>query len=104
TQAQGMWHDPAVEPEFSEYLELDLSTVVSSIAGPKRPQDRIELTRAKQQFEQDLKNYAAAANPAKVKDVRGREFTLDHGAVTLASITSCTNTSNPSVMLAAGLL
>ena len=104
TQAQGMWHDPSVEPEFSEYLELDLSTVVSSIAGPKRPQDRIELTRAKQQFEQDLTNYAQSANPAKVKDVRGREFSLDHGAVTLASITSCTNTSNPSVMLAAGVL
>ena len=104
TQAQGMWHNPAQEPEFSEYLELDLSTVVSSIAGPKRPQDRIELTRAKEQFERDLKNYAEAANPAKVKDVRGREFELDHGAVTLASITSCTNTSNPSVMLAAGVL
>lgn len=104
TQAQGMWHNPEQEPEFSEYLELDLGTVVSSIAGPKRPQDRIELTRAKEQFEQDLKNYAEAANPAKVKDVRGREFDLDHGAVTLASITSCTNTSNPSVMLAAGVL
>ena len=103
-QAQGMWHDPAHEPEFSEYLELDLSTVVSSIAGPKRPQDRIELTSAKDQFETDLKNYAQAANPAKVKDESGREFTIDHGAVTLASITSCTNTSNPSVMLAAGVL
>ena len=103
-QEQGMWHDPAKEPEFSEYLELDLSTVVASIAGPKRPQDRIELTDAKSQFERDLQNYADAANPAKVKDITGREFTLDHGAVTLASITSCTNTSNPSVMLAAGVL
>ena len=104
TQAQGMWHDPSREPEFSEYLELDLSTVVSSIAGPKRPQDRIELTNSKSQFETDLKNYAQAANPAKVKDEQGREFEIDHGAVTLASITSCTNTSNPSVMLAAGVL
>ncbi|KAM9862348.1 aconitate hydratase AcnA [Leucobacter sp. BZR 635] len=104
TQAQGMWHDPSVEPVFSEYLELDLSTVVSSIAGPKRPQDRIELTSAKDQFEIDLKNYTEASNPAKVKDDQGREFELDHGAVTLASITSCTNTSNPSVMLAAGVL
>ena len=104
TQAQGMWHDPAVEPEFSEYLELDLGTVVSSIAGPKRPQDRIELTRSKEQFEVDLKNYAPAPNPAQVTDAAGREFTIDHGAVTLASITSCTNTSNPSVMLAAGVL
>jgi len=104
TQAQGMWHDPAHEPEFSEYLELDLSTVVASIAGPKRPQDRIELSNSKAQFEEDLKNYAQAANPAKVKDQQGREFQIDHGAVTLASITSCTNTSNPSVMLAAGVL
>ena len=104
TQTQGMWHDPAHEPEFSEYLELDLSTVVASIAGPKRPQDRIELSNSKTQFEEDLKNYAQAANPAKVKDQQGREFQIDHGAVTLASITSCTNTSNPSVMLAAGVL
>ena len=104
TQAQGMWHNPDKEPEFSEYLELDLSTVVASIAGPKRPQDRIELTQSKEQFEHDLKNYAAAANPAKVKDEQGREYEIDHGAVTLASITSCTNTSNPYVMLAAGVL
>ena len=104
TQLQGMWHDPAHEPVFSEYLELDLSTVVASIAGPKRPQDRIELTNSKSQFETDLQNYAQASNPAKVKDPQGREFELDHGAVTLASITSCTNTSNPSVMLAAGVL
>lgn len=104
TQAQGMWHDPAKEPQYSEYLELDLSSVVASIAGPKRPQDRIELAHSKQQFAQDLTNYAQASNPAKVKDREGREFVLDHGAVTLASITSCTNTSNPSVMLAAGVL
>lgn len=104
TQAQGMWHNPDNEPVFSEYLELDLSTVVASIAGPKRPQDRIELSHSKQQFETDLMNYASASNPAKVKDQQGREFELDHGAVTLASITSCTNTSNPSVMLAAGVL
>ena len=104
SQEQGMWHNPAVEPEFSEYLELDLSTVVASIAGPKRPQDRIELTSAKEQFEVDLKNYAPASNPATVVDEQGREFTIDHGAVSLASITSCTNTSNPSVMLAAGVL
>ena len=103
-KAQKMWHDPSSEPAFSEYLELDLGTVVPSIAGPKRPQDRIELTKAKTQFESDLKNYATNSNPAKVKDEKGQEFELDHGAVTLASITSCTNTSNPSVMLAAGLL
>lgn len=103
-KAQKMWHDPAIEPSFSEYLELDLSTVVPSIAGPKRPQDRIELSKAKPQFESDLKNYTSASNPISVTDAKGQEFVLDHGAVTLASITSCTNTSNPSVMLAAGLL
>ena len=103
-KAQGLWHDPSKEPEFSEYMELDLSTVVPSIAGPKRPQDRIALASAKTQFASDLKNYAQASNPATVVDPAGREFELDHGAVTLASITSCTNTSNPSVMLAAGVL
>ena len=102
TKAQGLWHDPAVEPTYSEYLELDLSTVVPSIAGPKRPQDRIALSASKGTFEKDLKNYAAAFSaPVAVK---GKDYSIDHGAVTIASITSCTNTSNPSVMLAAGLL
>ena len=102
TKAQGLWHDPSVEPIYSEYLELDLSTVVPSIAGPKRPQDRIELTTSKKSFERDLKNYSSAMSaPAKVK---GTDYAIDNGAVTIASITSCTNTSNPSVMLAAGLL
>lgn len=102
TKAQGLWHNPDVEPIFSEYLTLDLSTVVPSIAGPKRPQDRIELSASKASFERDLKNYSSALSfPAKVK---GRDFEIDHGAVTIASITSCTNTSNPSVMMAAGLL
>ncbi len=102
TKAQGLWHDPSVEPIYSEYLELDLSTVVPSIAGPKRPQDRIELSNAKSAFEKVLPSYAGeTSKPAKVS---GKEFSIDHGAVTIASITSCTNTSNPSVMLAAGLL
>ena len=102
TKAQGLWHDPAVEPTYSEYLELDLSTVVPSIAGPKRPQDRIALSASKSAFEKDLKNYAASFSaPVPVK---GKDYSIDHGAVTIASITSCTNTSNPSVMLAAGLL
>ena len=102
TKAQGLWHDPAVGPTYSEYLELDLSTVVPSIAGPKRPQDRIALSASKSAFENDLKNYAAAFSaPVSVK---GKDYSIDHGAVTIASITSCTNTSNPSVMLAAGLL
>ncbi|KAA9110523.1 aconitate hydratase AcnA [Microbacterium rhizomatis] len=143
---QSLWHDAAHEPVFSEYMELDLSTVVPSIAGPKRPQDRIELSRSKAQFESDLVNYAevdhdlvdlegaesfpasdppnnspeeeyshhahhhrshaprAASKPSPVTLADGQEFVLDHGAVTIAAITSCTNTSNPSVMLAAGLL
>ncbi|RNL51635.1 aconitate hydratase [Arthrobacter oryzae] len=147
---QGLWHDPSREIKFSEYLELDLSTVVPSISGPKRPQDRIILTESKAQFRQDLRNYvkeelvggsvdealdesfpasdtpsftatkthltdeaphphgpSANGRPNKkvsVKTADGREFELDHGAVSIASITSCTNTSNPSVMLAAALL
>lgn len=147
---QGLWHDPSKEIKFSEYLELDLSTVVPSISGPKRPQDRIILTESKDQFRQDLRNYVKEelvggsvdeaidesfpasdapsftgsashltdeaphahgpaadgrqSNPVSVKTADGREFELDHGAVSIASITSCTNTSNPSVMLAAALL
>ncbi|GAA1846342.1 aconitate hydratase [Microbacterium koreense] len=145
---QSLWHDPAEEPTYSEYLELDLGTVVPSIAGPKRPQDRILLSEAKSQFEQDVLNYAqattsediidleskhsfpasdpgpapgdedpdtrvvhissggpaAASKPVKVTQPSGDSYILDNGAVTLAAITSCTNTSNPSVMLAAGLL
>jgi aconitate hydratase len=144
---QKLWHDPATEPVFSEYLELDLATVVPSIAGPKRPQDRIILAEAKEQFEKDLVDYAeidhdivdltisesfpasdpgelspqdtnsthvhhhhshapkSASSPTPVTiSETGTSFTLDHGAVAIAAITSCTNTSNPSVMLAAGLL
>jgi aconitate hydratase len=101
-KVQGLWHDPSVEPIFSEYLELDLSTVVPSIAGPKRPQDRIELSSAKQKFAEVLPNYSVdASKPTKVS---GTDYSIDNGYVTIASITSCTNTSNPSVMLAAGLL
>ncbi|BBX52034.1 aconitate hydratase [Mycolicibacterium poriferae] len=149
-KAQGMWHDPSREPEFSEYLELDLGDVVPSIAGPKRPQDRIELSDAKNAFRKDIHNYveenhpapetkldeavdesfpasdsvslsfadddavdvASAANgsegrptkPVKVTSAERGEFVLDHGAVVVAAITSCTNTSNPSVMLGAALL
>ena len=104
---QGLWHDPKNEVEYSEYLELDLSTVVPSIAGPKRPQDRIELSDAKSQFAKDLPNYTKPGEEAKSVPVKmgdGREFELTNGSVAIASITSCTNTSNPSVMMAAGLL
>ncbi|NIH80880.1 aconitate hydratase AcnA [Amycolatopsis viridis] len=147
---QGLWHDPSREASYSEYLELDLSTVVPSIAGPKRPQDRIELSAAKSAFRQSVHDYVegnhatphtkvdeqveesfpasdapslsfadedavplqSAANgasgrpskPVTVKSADRGEFVLDHGAVVIASITSCTNTSNPSVMLGAALL
>ena len=152
SKAQGLWHDPSAEPRYSEKLELDLATVVPSIAGPKRPQDRIEVSGAKAGFRAALKDYveddadggpngydeavdetfpasdpatsngsgeaappkdwasAAATDggrpskPTKVTLEDGTEFTLDHGAVTIAAITSCTNTSNPSVMIAAALL
>lgn len=104
---QGLWHDPSTEVEYSEYLELDLSTVVPSISGPKRPQDRIELSDSKEQFRKDIHNYAKPGEEDKAASVAmgdGRSFELANGAVAIASITSCTNTSNPSVMMAAGLL
>ncbi|MGW6931717.1 aconitate hydratase [Lentzea sp. NPDC054927] len=149
---QGLWHDPSREAVYSETLELDLATVVPSIAGPKRPQDRIELTNAKESFRQALGAYVAhtesaelsgvdeavdesfpASDPAAIHEgqngsgapkvfqsaaegatgrvsnpikvtLDGAEFELDHGAVAIAAITSCTNTSNPSVMLGAALL
>ncbi|SNS21638.1 aconitate hydratase AcnA [Rhodococcoides kyotonense] len=147
---QGMWHDPENEAVYSEYIELDLGDVVPSIAGPKRPQDRILLSDSKVAFRKDIHNYVEenyptehtqldeaveesfpASDPATLSfaddgavDVQsaaygsdGRpskpvrvvtdeagEFVLDHGAVVVAGITSCTNTSNPSVMLGAALL
>jgi aconitate hydratase len=149
---QGLWHDPKHEPVFSEYLELDLSEVVPSIAGPKRPQDRIILSEARSSFRETIPSYvgddantqeyskldqeldetfpasdpgqvanghaddapavqSAAAhsegrptNPVTVKSDERGEFVLDHGAVVIAAITSCTNTSNPEVMLGAALL
>ena len=110
-KANKLWGDATapgyVEPTYSEYLELDLGTVVPSIAGPKRPQDRIELSSAKQEFEAALPMYETvdtATEPVPVHtDFRG-DFELTNGAVAIASITSCTNTSNPSVMIAAGLI
>ncbi len=143
---QGLWHDASHEPEYSEYLELDLSTVVPSIAGPKRPQDRIALSEAKECWRTAVRDYVPngiegptdeasaesfpasdspaishgsngdrpherSANPATGRpsdpvtvSLDGAEFDLDHGAVVIAAITSCTNTSNPSVMIGAALL
>ena len=101
-KTQGLWHDPSIEPRFSEYLELDLATVVPSIAGPKRPQDRIVLSKSKESFKAALPEYTAQAS--KPTAVSGQTYAMDNGHVAIASITSCTNTSNPSVMLAAGLV
>lgn len=141
-KAQGMWLEKdAPEAEYSEYMELDLSTVVPSISGPKRPQDRILLANAKAQFRKDLPDYYSEnitgddsrvidgssytgynlsqeghgetavldpegrkSLPVTVKSPNGGEYTLDHGMIAIASITSCTNTSNPSVMIGAGLV
>ncbi len=105
-KAQGLWHEPSREAVYSEYLELDLSTVVPSIAGPRRPQDRIDVSAAKKQFEADLPGFVPDGQQDKSVPVSmaGGDFELKNGAVTIAAITSCTNTSNPSVMLAAGLL
>ena len=146
---QGLWHDPSAEPRYSEKLELDLASVVPSLAGPKRPQDRVSLTDAKASFRGALADYVDTSgdqngydetvaetfpasdapshegngseaphdyvsaapsdggrpsNPAMVTLEDGAKFELDHGAVAIAAITSCTNTSNPSVMIGAALL
>ncbi len=105
-KAQGLWHDPDHEPHFSETLELDLGTVEPSIAGPKRPQDRILLSQAKPGFAKSLAALPGApkSSPVAVHMGDGVDFEIDHGAVVIAAITSCTNTSNPAVMVAAGLL
>ncbi|MFC7503354.1 aconitate hydratase AcnA [Nocardioides sp. CPCC 206347] len=102
---QGLWHDPSAEPRYSEKLELDLASVVPSLAGPKRPQDRVELSNAASAFAGELPGYSSnvdAKIPVTLAD--GTSFELENGAVTIASITSCTNTSNPSVMIGAALL
>ncbi len=104
TKAQGLWHDPSNEPVYSEYLELDLSTVVPSLAGPKRPQDRVILTEAKERFAEALPAYTSEPGRTATFTIDGEEVTIGHGAVTIAAITSCTNTSNPSVMVGAALL
>ena len=102
SKAQGLWHDSESEPIYSEYLELDLGSVVPSIAGPKRPQDRIVLSEAADAFNQALPQYTQ--NIDANGNVAGQDFQISNGDVVIAAITSCTNTSNPSVMLAAGLL
>jgi len=105
-KAQGMWHDPAVSPRFSEHIELDLSTVVPSISGPKRPQDRISLSDSKGAFEKVLPTYITdkTGTDSYPVNVGAKATTIKNGDVVIASITSCTNTSNPSVMIGAALL
>jgi len=102
----GLWHNPTVEPRFSEKLELDLETIVPSIAGPKRPQDRISLSSAKDSYEKIAPSYfGEKTNSEKIAvNVNGTATSVTNGAVVIASITSCTNTSNPSVMIGAALL
>lgn len=103
---QGIWHDPNANPRYSEHLELNLADVVPSIAGPKRPQDRVALSDAKSAFEKALPTYLSeksAKEPVAVT-VNSRDGKVSNGSVVIASITSCTNTSNPSVMIGAGLL
>ena len=101
---QGLWHDPSAEPRYSEKLELDLATVVPSLAGPKRPQDRVEVTKAGTEFDKALGDYTDDKSATATFTIDGQEVTIGHGAVTIAAITSCTNTSNPSVMIGAALL
>ncbi len=101
---QGLWHDPAHEPVYSEYLELDVSTVVPSIAGPKRPQDRVLLSQSKGAFEEALPGYTKEPARAVETTIDGQPVEIGHGDVVIAAITSCTNTSNPFVMIGAGLL
>ncbi|MFI1096497.1 aconitate hydratase AcnA [Streptomyces sp. NPDC020917] len=101
---QGLWHDPASPPRYSETVELDLGDVVPSLAGPRRPQDRVPLDRARASFRSAVAALPdSGGGPAPVT-VDGTEHRLDHGSVVIAALTSCTNTANPSVMVAAALL
>ena len=102
----GIWHNPDKAPRYSETLELDLATIVPSIAGPKRPQDRIQLSNSKISFEKVLPTYFTDKTAKSAVDIMldGKATSVSNGAVVIASITSCTNTSNPSVMIGAALL
>ena len=102
---QGMWRDAdTVDPEYTSGLELDLTTVEPSLAGPSRPQDRVVLSNATNAFNEVLETRGKSAEKDKGFAVEGKDYELNHGDVLIAAITSCTNTSNPGVMLAAGLV
>ncbi|MFC1542799.1 aconitate hydratase AcnA [Pseudomonadota bacterium] len=106
-KAQGMWRDETVVADYSESLVLDMSTIVPSLAGHKRPQDRIALTESKEKYleaVEQVKKEAGISTKAVKTSINGQEVTMQDGAVVIAAITSCTNTSNPSVMLGAGLV
>ena len=104
-KAQGYWRPDMADPVFTDTIELDLSTVVPSISGPKRPQDQVLLSEADTRFaEAMVKEFGTAADDATTVQVEGEDFTVTHGDVFIAAITSCTNTSNPSVLIAAGLV
>jgi len=101
---QGLWRRNDNEPEFTDGMELDLGTVTASLAGPKRPQDRVNMEQLGSNFDLILENNGQANETDKEVPVKGKDYTLSHGDVVIAAITSCTNTSNPSVLMAAGLL
>ncbi|MCS6779518.1 MAG: aconitate hydratase AcnA [Geminicoccaceae bacterium] len=104
-KAQGLWREPGTpDPVFTDLLELDLATVEPSLAGPKRPQDRVPLAAAAKSFEDALPSLLGGADPQAAVPVAGTDYSLRHGDVVIAAITSCTNTSNPGVMVAAGLV
>ena len=103
SKEQGLWFDPANEPVFSKTLELDMTSVVPSLAGPKRPQDRVTLPQVDELFNADLAKVYSKSEPARVP-VDGKDHDIGDGDVVIAAITSCTNTSNPDVMIAAGLV
>ena len=104
-EAQGLWRgDDSPEPLFTDTLELDLSQVEASISGPKRPQDRVALVEADTAFKRAMEEVFEARGESERFAVQGRDFDLGHGDIVIAAITSCTNTSNPSVLIAAGLL
>ena len=104
SKEQGLWHDAGHEPTYSEYMELDLSTVVPSLAGPKRPQDRVLLSESKVSFEKALPAFSKSPGASAATTIDGEKVVIRNGAVAIAAITSCTNTSNPSVMMGAGIL
>ncbi|ESQ78560.1 aconitate hydratase AcnA [Asticcacaulis sp. YBE204] len=104
-KAQGLWHDAEVDPVFTDTLELDLGSVLPSLAGPKRPQDRVLLSDAATEFARALSGeFNKSGDETRSAAVAGTDFSVRHGDVVIAAITSCTNTSNPSVLIAAGLV